>query len=491
MIYINEHEIHLDDQKGLLPWVDYDGVVWLAMDFIRRCPVEPRSGLPWYMVYSCFWTDPLRPVDWPDNPAGKFAMAVETLTRYYAYSGETWFLDIVRGMLDRLINYHTPAHYAWPGVPYASAEPGMGVYFGARADGLYVTEPDKIAQAALGYLNFFKLTGEEKYLACARQCAEVLAAKVTQGDAEHSPWPFRVNVRDGSVVEAYTSHVIPAISLFDQLILLDKPTAIHLQEARQIAWDWLHKYPMQNNIWKGYFEDIRLDPTNENREQYSPLEMARYLLNHPETDAQWKSQVGELIEWVGDNFGEGQFYKAIPICEQKYCFHVMGSHTARYASVCALYAEMTGDMEYADRAYRSFNWATYMADENGWVRVGVDRPDYYNQCWFTDGYFDYVPHFLDGMACLPATAPQSQDHLLRSSSVVQQITYNPYHIHYTTFDRQAKEVIRLTFEPRYIQSGGKPMPQVDVDHPEGGWFFNQEQHLLHLHHTFHDVEISA
>ena len=79
MIYINEHEVRLDDQKGLLPWVDYDRVVWLAMDFIRRCPVEPRSGLPWYLVYSCFWTDPLRPADWPDNPAGKFAMAAETL----------------------------------------------------------------------------------------------------------------------------------------------------------------------------------------------------------------------------------------------------------------------------------------------------------------------------------------------------------------------------------------------------------------------------
>ena len=84
MIYINGHHIRLDEHEGLLPWKDYDHVVWLAMDFIRHCPVEPRSGLPWYLVYSCFWTDPLRPTLWPDNPAGKFAMAVDTLVRYYA-----------------------------------------------------------------------------------------------------------------------------------------------------------------------------------------------------------------------------------------------------------------------------------------------------------------------------------------------------------------------------------------------------------------------
>ena len=114
VIEINDREIRLDETEGVLAWTDVDHLVWLAMDFIRRCPVEARTGLPWYLAYSCFWTDPLRPTDWPDNPAGKFAMAVETLIRYYAYSGETWFHEPVRTMLDRLIAYHTPEHFAWP-----------------------------------------------------------------------------------------------------------------------------------------------------------------------------------------------------------------------------------------------------------------------------------------------------------------------------------------------------------------------------------------
>jgi hypothetical protein len=164
MIYINSHEIVLDKQERLEAWTSYGRVVRLAMDFIKNCPVDLANGLPWYLQYSCFWTDPLRPTIWPDNPAGKFAWAVTTLLKYYPYSGDDSYIQIIRNMLDRLWDYRTPGHFAWPDVPYASAHPGTGIYFGARADGEYVTEPDKIAQVGRAYLDFFSITGEKKYL---------------------------------------------------------------------------------------------------------------------------------------------------------------------------------------------------------------------------------------------------------------------------------------------------------------------------------------
>ncbi len=218
MIIINNHEIVLDKQERLEAWTSYDAVVRLAMDFIRNCPVDPANGLPWYMQYSCFWTDPLRPAIWPDNPAGKFAWAVTTLLKYYPYSGDASHIAIVRRMLDRLWDYRTPVTCAWPDVPYASALPGTGVYFGARADGEYVTEPDKVAQVGRAYVDFYKLTGEIKYLQVGKRIAEVLAQKVRPGDEAHSPWPFRVDVRNGQVLEEYSSHFIPAVRLFDELI---------------------------------------------------------------------------------------------------------------------------------------------------------------------------------------------------------------------------------------------------------------------------------
>ena len=488
MISINNHEIVLDAEERLEPWTSYDQVVWLAMDFIKRCPCDPRNGLPWYLQYSCFWTDPLRPTIWPDNPAGKIAWAVSTLIRYYPYSGDSSLVEIVRTMLDRLILYHTPGTFVWSLVPYASAEPGTGVYFGARADGAYATEPDKVAQAGRAYLDFYELTGEEKYFSAALGCAEALRRHVRRGDETHSPWPFRIDVRNGAVIEEYTSDIIQMVRLFGELVRLGQTQYLDLRDA---AWEWIIKYPLRTQIWKGYFEDIRLDPHNQNREQLSCLETTRYILQNPEMDTDWKDHVPALIDWVRDTLGSQPFFTAVPIHEQKFCYFVMGSHTARYASLCALWANASGDPDYRERAIRSFNWATYMANEDGTVTVGIDQPDYYNQCWFTDGYFDYVPHFLDGMATLPELAPSALDHLLSSTSIVRDISYAARFIRYRTFDERASETLRLTFQPTLVRSGGELLPEIPELESKPGWSFDASSGVLRVLHTVHEVEVSG
>jgi hypothetical protein len=53
-----------------------------------------------------------------------------------------------------------------------------------------------------------------------------------------------------------------------------------------VPWAWLMKYPMQSNIWVGYFEDVGLNMENAN--QVIPLELARYILLHPEKDSDWR-----------------------------------------------------------------------------------------------------------------------------------------------------------------------------------------------------------
>ncbi len=486
MIFINTHEIVLDKQERLEAWTSYGRVVRLAMDFIKNCPADPVNGLPWYLQYSCFWTDPLRPTIWPDNPAGKFAWAVTTLLKYYPYSGDASHIRIVRSMLDRLWDYRTPGHFAWPDMPYASAHPGTGVYFGARADGEYNTEPDKIAQVGRAYLDFFEVTGEKKYLEIGSRCAEVLAQKVRPGDETHSPWPFRVNVRDGSPIEEYTSHWIPAIRLFDELSRLGVGG---YQSIRDMVWNWIEKYPLKNNIWKGHFEDIRLDPENENRDQVSSLETARYILQNTDQFSAWQGLAKGLIDWVKDTLGGHPFFTAIPVHEQKFCYFPMGSHTARFACLSALYAERTGDLAYREQATRSFNWASYMANDDGAITVGVDRPDYYNQCWFTDGYFDYVPHFIDGMASLPELAPADSDHMLRSTSVVQDISYHPCQISYRTVDTNGIQRFKLTFQPVHILADGRPLEQQKTLGAEPGWFFDPSRNVLEVKPGSRDVQV--
>jgi hypothetical protein len=488
MIFINAHEIVLDKQERLEAWTSYDAVVRLAMGFIQNCPVDPANGLPWYLQYSCFWTDPLRPAVWPDNPAGKYAWAVTTLLKYYPYSGEASQIAIVRSMLERLWDYRTPADYAWPDVPYASALPGTGVYFGARADGEYATEPDKVAQAGRAYVDFYELTGEIKYLQIGRRIAEVLAQKFRPGDETHSPWPFRVDVRSGQVVEEYCAHLIPAVRLFDELIRLGQGD---FRVPRDQVWAWLEAYPLKNNLWKGHFEDIRLDPANENRDQVSPLETARYFLQNKERFPDGAEVAKKLIDWVKETLGGHPFYTAIPIHEQKFCYFPMGSHTARFACLSALYAEATGDQAYREQSLRSFNWASYMANADGTVTVGVDRPDYYNQCWFTDGYFDFVPHFIEGMAAMPMCAPAATDHMLRSSSIVQEISYLPYLITYRTFDADGSQKFRLTFEPKQVLAAGKALPRQILPADGPGWSFDPALRVLTISAGEREVTVAG
>ena len=42
-------------------------------------------------------------------------MSVETLIRYYPYSGDEELIKCVRLILDRILYYHTPSDWAWAG----------------------------------------------------------------------------------------------------------------------------------------------------------------------------------------------------------------------------------------------------------------------------------------------------------------------------------------------------------------------------------------
>jgi hypothetical protein len=113
-----------------------------------------------------------------------------------------------------------------------------------------------------------------------------------------------------------------------------------------------------------------------------------------------------------------------------------------------LLGEKTGDGSRKAGAIRRLNWATYMVDVDGKNRY----PE--NDIWLTDGYGDYVRHYLRAMAAAPELAPDDQNHLLRTSSVVKNISYGPDAITYTKFDERSSERFKLgEWEPGSIQGG--------------------------------------
>jgi hypothetical protein len=420
------------------------------------------NGLPTYLAYCCFDAKTLKGTAWPHNPAAVNAGLARGVAAYYAYSGDRRAVDFLRRLLDHhLAHGTTPADpdWAWPSVPYASADHGATRYRGAhdflytgtddpprlgRGDGYGVIEPDKVAEMGVGYLIAFQLTADDRYRKAALACAKALATHVRPGDATHSPWPFRVVAETGVAREEYSANVAPALELFDML-QTQFGASIEWQRARAMAWDWTVAHPLQNNRWANYFEDVFTIRNTSNVTQYNAGELARYLLEHPERDPEWRTHVARLIAWIEHTFGgdtareRGVQWGATAISEQAEYMYKMGSHTARFAAVLALWAEKTGDAAGREKAYRSFNWASYMSDERGIVRVGPVE----GSLWFSDGYADYLRHFHVGLGAQPPWAPPDEDHLLRSSSVVMSITYAPGEIRYRSVDRIGSDVIRL------------------------------------------------
>ena len=110
--------------------------------------------------------------------------------------------------------------------------------------------------------------------------------------------------------------------------------------------------------------------------------------------------------------------------------------------------------------------------------------------WLTDGYGDFVRHYVRAMAALPYLSPSDEDHLLRSTSVVKSITYGSGTISYETFDNEATEKFRVTtFTPATVTANAVPLTRYynvsDLDTYEG-WTYNADGGLnteLRVHHT--------
>ncbi len=472
------HAIRLDPRHRLLSWRPGDapfagvaGLAWRAME--TRFPVQD-NGLETWLAYSRFDPETFDGINWPHNPAGLYAMLTDSAVLWYEFSGDRAAIDVARKALDHQIDHgSTPAGWDWAHVPYASSNAGDFEYAGAddswcdgcgRGDGAGVIEPDKVGELGFAYLQMFEATADARYREAAQECADSLVKHVRPGDDLRSPWPFRVRAETGVIREEYSSNVVGALTLFDELERLGVGDVEGYRRARAMALDWLVRVPLRNDAWSGYFEDmdIQTDPTR-NTNQYAAMRAARWLLEHPDADPRWHADVAHLIAWVARVFGgdttkeAGSQWGATAISEQLFDVVKMGSHTARYGATNALWAEATGDAAARERALRSLNWATYMCNAEGVVAVGEDANEGW---WFSDGYGDYIRHFLIAMAAVPEWAPEHEDHLLRSRSVVTSVDYaQRARVAWTTFDGDSTETLRLARPPTSVTAGSTPLAE--------------------------------
>ncbi len=144
------------------------------------------------------------------------------------------------------------------------------------------------------------------------------------------------------------------------------------------------------------------------------------------------------------------------------------SHSSRQASVELMYGALSGDTTFKDNAIRTLNWATYTVAADGRNRYIRD------DIWLTDGYGDYVRHYLRAMAAMPELAPDDESHLLGTNSVITSIVYSGNSIEYNTFDKESTELIRLVQKPAKVMMNDSELTETESSEPDG-WNWSELQ----------------
>ena len=495
--FIVFHPVRLDSMGKLIPWysedlgTSYDFVinaVWNFWDTMRR----DLNGLPYYMNHQVW-----RPVNDPRGAGGdQFAMALSSWQLLYQYTGNEKVKENMKFIADYyLMHSLSPSHAKWPHLPYPyNTLQYSGFYDGDMVLGKGYTQPDKAGSFGWELVKLYKMTGNSNYLEAAVNIANTLASHTKVGDQDHSPLPFKVHAMTGETgqlrsnsgsgaiagASSYTSNWSGTLELLMALQEMGKGKVASYALAFNRLLSWMNQYPVQNNRWGPFFEDI----PGWSDTQINAVTFARFIMEHPSLFSQWQSKVRSILDWVYQRLGNDQWKQyGIKAVNEQTAYVVPGnSHTSRQAAAELLFASLSGDSTNKQTAIRQLNWATYMVDHDGKNNYPRD------EVWLTDGYGDYVRHYLRAMASCPEVAPNS-NHILSSTSVVTQADYplnfnkrlrsdipteelNLVEVYYRTYDSVSSETIRLTKKPSRVVVGKLELPLMDhAGQGREGWMW--------------------
>ena len=403
---IGNHRAVYDPKGTLLPWRSWKDALEREMNWYLACPVE--HGYPRF-VYVTFMNGDYTPVARRSDfiPSMQDGMGIISYLKYYAWSGRRnpTILQFARYMGDYLVKESlTPDTGKYPRFTRST---GIRAKFpqppdcGTQGDQPYEIEPDKGAIAGYALVLLYDETKDTRYLDQALQNGRVLAANMGTGDERHSPWPFRADYRTGEARGPVSADMSFNLRLFDKLI---EHGHSEFREPRAKLWAWIKHDQIPNldldgSLWVQFFEDHQ---ELDNRNAWSPLNLARYLIEKKETlDPEWQPDAHSLIEFAIRHFTS--IRSGVPVCgEQTYDKNPWGGVLSTYGAVLAMYSAATGNDEYKGLAYQALNYALYAINDDGCPRDNALRPG--RGGWQEDAHTDKIHNFVDAMNAFPEWA---------------------------------------------------------------------------------------
>ena len=410
-VYDNNTEaIHDDEKTGqkLTPWTTWDDALEREMNWFLNAPVNDH-GYPAYVCFT-FMDENYQPYRNDFIPATQDGMGIISYLKYWEYKGKTnpKVLNVAVKMGDYLVKEaNTPNEGKYPGFTRST-----GVYTdwplkqSSQNDADYgknTIEPDKGGIAGFALLELYKITRDNRYLSQALHNGQVLAKNMRKGDAMHSPWPFRVDAVTGKYWGERSGDMVYILRLWDSLLEMGYS---EFKNPRQELWSWITDFQFkapedkEHCLWVQFFED---QPKEDNRNAWTPLNMARYLIEKKEAlDPQWKEHARQCIQFAIRNMGSERPGGVTVVGEQDTDRNPWGGINSTFGAVTAMFYAAGGGEEYRDIAFRNLSWITYFIREDGivcdqtgqwhWLREGG---------WVEDCHTDVIHNFMDALKAVP------------------------------------------------------------------------------------------
>jgi len=470
----------VEDSHGVIaPW--YHGLngqcdfrVRVAAETIKRYPwaTSPKTGLPAPdYIYNGTWSIKSNGVitphllkDWSNGDlTQRNAYIMLGLVSYYRYTGDPAAIAQISMINDVILNHcQTSAEHPWPhflisvpthGEPYGDANPhGM-------------IQLDMVGLYGLALVRSYELTGNKEWLDTAKHWADVLAAKRCR-EPGAPLWNRYANPEDVIWNDLQTGGLIMLLRFFDEVIRAGYTGAGHSivqtrDAARIYLRDVLLPFWLKNDTWGREYWDWEHWVQGETFSMMVP----RYLMRHPDLFSNWKADSRNIAslylhracastQSMGDVYSGAWAYPEGCAC----CRRSLDYAPMQVAPAFAEYG-VRADSEWGrELARRQFILATYDCHENGRVEDGMDGGDVVAGGWFQVAHALPLKYVLDGIAWLPSVlGPNRENHIVRSSSIVNHVVYSRGKIAYSTFDapKNTIDVLRLAFRPKRITANGR------------------------------------
>ena len=474
---LSYHPIRTDTGGKIVSWYDpdpgiaYDHIVRIVWNFWDSMRTD-LNGLPYHMNHQVWDKDHN---DHRGIGGDQIAMAMSSWRLLYNYTGNSRILDNMRFMADYYLSHSlTPLNCIWKNLPFPyNTLIYSGIYDGDMIMGKGFVQPDKAGSFGAELMNLYKMTGRKVYLDAAADIANSLAGHITPGDENHSPLPYRVNAFTGEVGVmdkgtaaeisfTYTSNWTGTMILFRDLVALGKDNASGVyQKSFDTLLNWMNQYPLKTNKWGPFFEDVGTWSDT----QINAVTFARFILENQQLFPDWKNAARGALDWVYHELKNPKWEKyGVTVVNEQTSYRVPGnSHTARQGAAELLFASKTGDTSARERGIRQLNWATYMVNSDG------ENTYPNNETWMTDGYGDFVRHYLRALESFPEMAPAGQNHLVASTTVIKKIEYYSDRIRYETFSEASVETLRLAMKPSGIWINDQSITEASLAEGRNTW----------------------